>query len=120
MATTTYFWAGVATGVGAAVATAYGQVELAEPLADASVTSFALSAKAANADLALTTAQAFGGQKTGEEVAAAVAGKTETLLLERFAGPETMPAHVVGKYLVHENEEALKEFILNSTPQPAH
>ena len=120
MASTTYFWAGVATGVGAGVAGYFGQLEIAEPLADASATSFALSAKAARADLLLTGAQAVSGQKSGRQVAAEVAAAGERIIMEKFAGPETVPAHVVGKYLVHENEEAIKEFIMNSTPQPAH
>jgi RHS repeat-associated protein len=121
-ASTTYFWAGVATGAGAGIAAYFGQVEIAEPLANISETSFTLAGRAALANAATTVAESFTGMKSRKEAISEVLGTAEGFAFGHLidVAPVSTSTRIAGEFLENQSEEALKTWIQSMGLQPAH
>ena len=124
-ASTGYFWAGVGTGAGAAVAGYFGQVEIAEPLADASEASFGLSFKAAATNFAATTAE-YGLSMISPKKALirlttiGIGATIGHLVSLPYVDVPSAATNVVGEFLTHETEGALTTLGNGDILQAAH
>ena len=113
---------GAVAGVASGASAAFGQLEIAEPLADASIASFTLGSKAALVSAGLAVVQRATGTISTTQLTAQLMGTAAGFAFGEFIDVPQVSTmtNVTGKFLEHEGEQSIEDYINSLSPQPTH